>query len=350
MPSKSGPGTKHLEREHYVDELFYSLDEGDKLAIIRAASITDERPNFLRGRGGDRSALSKWMKPIRHRIVPLLFRLIDFSDYAIGRLVSDGDLSLDNSSQARQVNLRFDSSRVAEGAQAQPLESSMVQLSDLTGSSAVLFEMFVSICAANRPLGLQDTFIPPGVRVEGGSVKFSLGGGMVTSGIGLIVACGAGLLPPSGLVIGGSLALASIGILDLVVGWKQKLAETRKTDEETRVSKAEHGPIDLRQNRRFRGLELKIKEMELEKARTLAEGESLEDSRFAYSSLVPREVVIAEAKRWGWTEEYANHILNRALPTYLALRPYIGQVEIQEEPPATEFTLTGKRQIRLKRP
>jgi hypothetical protein len=298
MPLKIGPKEKPPDDGHYVDELFYRLDEGEKIAIIRAGRLTDDRPSILRGRGGNRSDLSKWMKPIRHTIVPLLLRVVDLSDNAIGKLVSDGDLSLGDLFTARQVNLRFFLERAASHAPPHTFDAGAVRLTDLTGCSAVLFEMFVSICSANRPLGLQETFIPPDVRVEGGSVQFSLGGGMVASGIGLIVACSSGLLAPPAVVISSGIVLASIGLLDLVVGWKQKLAETRKTQEETRVLSVEHGTTALQHNRRLRELELRIGEMELEKARPIAQAESLEESRFAYSGLVPREVVVAEVNRW----------------------------------------------------
>ena len=46
------------------------------------------------------------------------------------------------------------------------------------------------------------------------------------------------------------------------------------------------------------------------------------------ASFVPRSVVLTEAKHWGLNEGYANHILNRTLPTYVAVKQYCENIEV----------------------
>jgi hypothetical protein len=58
------------------------------------------------------------------------------------------------------------------------------------------------------------------------------------------------------------------------------------------------------------------------------------DSRHEVYHFSPRFI------RWGWTEECANHVLNRVLPIFLALQ-HVGRVEIEEE----QTRLTGRRNI-----
>jgi hypothetical protein len=65
--------------------------------------------------------------------------------------------------------------------------------------------------------------------VATGSVQFTIEGGLVASGLGLVVMCAAGLVaaPVVGPLAGG--LMTGTGLLDLAMGWKQTLAEVDQT-------------------------------------------------------------------------------------------------------------------------
>jgi hypothetical protein len=159
--------------------------------------------------------------------------------------------------------------------------------------------MFVDLAAAVKPLGLL-VDEPPRASVAKGSVQFGVSGGLFATGLGLLVACSAGLVgaPVWGPIAGG--AIAAAGGVDLALNWRKILTESRKADAEARLAR----------------IELRIKELELEKARLSAERASERSS----SALVPRDLVKNEAKSAGMSEAHANHLLNRTLPGYLVLR------------------------------
>ena len=126
--------------------------------------------------------------------------------------------------------------------------------------------------------------------------------------LGLIVACSAGLVaaPIVGPLAGASLVCA--GIVDLAFGWREKAATIRKTHREEK---------NLELDEEIKEYELQLKRLELEKARANAR------PNIPYSSFIPRAVVQNYVRQRGITEGYANHMLNRTLPTYQQFRRYM---------------------------
>jgi len=315
-----------MATSHYIDDLFHYLDESERLQILKEAGIFDDRPNILKGRGGSYADLYNRMDQHRSSITPILLRTRNLSDKQIAHLVADGDVRIAQNSNRGAVKVSFS---LLQTQSTKPLGGSKVLLTDLAAASAAMTEMFVVLGHATNSLGAEIAS-PPEVQVKSGSVEIAVGGGLFGSGIGLIVASAAGLVAAPIIGPAAGVVLAGAGIIELALGWKQKIAETEKTREETRILRIDHDEIVVSQSRRVRELDIRLKEIELEKAKLQVGAEEKETSSFAASGLVKREVVIAEAERRGLTESAANHILNRGLPTYTALRRYFGQIDIPE--------------------
>jgi hypothetical protein len=317
--------------EHIIDHLFRNLDEEEKVELLRAAGIRDDRPGVLRDEGGSFADLYEWIEPHRKAITPLLLRSRNLTNRDVLELVEDGDFYAGRTARRSQIIVRL-SPAVSSGniLRESRNDPNRVVLTHLAAASAMMSEMFIVLGRANIVLSREEPVNPPEVSVSSGSIEFAVGGGLFASGIGLIVACSAGLIATPVVGIAAGVTLASVGILELAIDWKKKIAETNKSEEEVRVLRLEHDTIYIYQTKRLRDLEIRAKELELEMARVRKQEMDKEQSRFAYSSLIPRESVIAQAKRWGVSEEYANHILNRGLPTYVALKQYFAEIEVKE--------------------
>ena len=202
---------------------------------------------------------------------------------------------------------------------------------DIAITSAFLSEMFVDLGRANYVCGAD--IHPPKATIKAGSIKYTLGGGLFATGMGLLVACGSGIVgaPIVGPVAGATLATA--GIFDLALGWKKQVAETARIQSESKK-------IDV--DTRLVELELKIKQLELEKAQLLSETQPEYDPRSDVlrlyvrrpireqqkamppdSSEVPRKLVQRTAEDLNISEAYANHILNRCLGKFRMLKQKI---------------------------
>jgi hypothetical protein len=198
---------------------------------------------------------------------------------------------------------------------------------DLAMTSTFCSQLFISIASANREVGEQ--IDPPTAVVASGSVQYTFGGGLFVSGMGLLVACSAGLVgaPVVGPVAGAT--MAALGIYDLALGWRKQIAVTRKANADGRKADAESKLAEL---------EVKLKEIELEKARLLTEADVSFDPRYGpvrrfhpHSSaeqlnLVPdsaevsRQLVRKTAEEMSMDETYANHLLNRCLAEFRILK------------------------------
>lgn len=313
---------------HRIDELFIEkLTEEEKQEILKSAGIQDDRPNIFKG---DRKSTmdyfyasdidTRWIVPHRKKILPLILRMKDLSYLKIGQIVSEGDLIPSQGYAEKNIVVKLvpflEDDLPSDRKISHDETSTRVCLTDLAAASAMLSEMFTVFGAINMPFLSEIPYTPPRVQVRGGSVEFALDKGLFASGIGLIVACSAGLVasPVVGIVSGT--VLASVGLIELAIGWKQKITEIRATEEEIRLRK----------------LEYKAKEIELEMCRIRAQQKNFDmESEFAHSKLVARNIVIVQAKHWGLTEAYANIILNRLLPEYLTLRRYFKDIKIEEE-------------------
>lgn len=138
------------------------------------------------------------------------------------------------------------------------------------------------------------------------------------------MACSAGLVgaPLVGPLAGATLATA--GVIDLALGWRKVIADTRKAHADSRL---------LEMDIRVKQLELQAKELELEKAKLLSETETSFDPHLGVfrhsrdevpwppeSAAVPRRLVRSTADKLKMNETYANHLLNRCLPKLRLLK------------------------------
>ena len=320
-------------REHSIDDYFFRLEEAEKVDVLREAGLLDDRPEELRPPvGGSWGTVIEWMAPRRSSIVPALLRVRDLPYREIGRLIGDGDLSPGQDFRRADIRIRVTPVGERESRRETRERVTRVSLTDLAAASAMMVDVFMVVGTASESFDSEIRVTSPDVEVRSGSVEFNIGGGgLLTSGMALVVACAAGVsgLASAPLVVPlGGAGLVALGVIEVALGWKQKIAETRKTDEEARILRLLRDEVVIRQSRRERELNIKLKELELELAREQLR--AAEPSRFASSSLVPRELVRNEAERLGLSESYANLLLNKALPTYLPLRRNFEEVKVEQ--------------------
>ena len=141
--------------------------------------------------------------------------------------------------------------------------------------------------------------------------------------MGLIVASASGLVGAPLLGIGSGVALASVGLVQLAVGWRKAAAEIRRMDADAAQSDAE---------RRLTEIKIKRKELELEQAKLEIAGEKAPKTRADHprpeSAEVPRDVVRKLAEQFSMEEAYANHLLNRGLPILRIMKQKMAGVEV----------------------
>lgn len=301
---------------HYLDGFFEHLPETDKREILTLANIRDDRPPWLRGLGGAYEPVRQWMGINRTKIADVIFRVVDPTDNEVSLLAGDVPLWVEAEPSSSGVTLKFEP--FASQSHDPDLGGPGIFLTDLALAADLGMEFFASIRRANRPLGL--VVDPPRVRIKSGSVDFTIGGGLLAGGLGLIVACGAGLIAAPVVGPAAGVFLAGAGLLDLAIGWKRTLAEAGKLDAERDKLRAETKQLGLtpQTSEGVEALPHPAKEVE-----SLAPpAQPRESPNFAHSSLVPRSVVSREARRWQVSENYANHLLNRGLPILIEGRRY----------------------------
>jgi len=335
--------TKIIKYQREPGHIFLELQEAEQQAAVRAAGINSHMPSSPRD-------ITMWFTVFGYRLVPSLLRIRGFNERDVSLLFREGYLSVGQNPWEVPLIVRFSlSSYLYSDDDKGFKDEGFMSIIDLASASVGLYELFATLSAANRPFGV--VLVPPDVQLSRGSVQFTLGGGsLFSTGIALLVACSNHLLlnPVIGFVAGG--ALVSVGLIELILEWKKKKAETGKTYAELDKVEAEklkveveklkleqeivklqqeilliRSDVDAQQSSRMKEIEIKKKELELlDKQREINES-----SGFAYSSLVPNEVVREEASRLGISEGYANHILNRSLPTFVALKQYWENISIK---------------------
>lgn len=302
-----------MSPDEYLTTLVMSLNEVETLQLIQALNASSDIPPFVKGEFRT-SDVTEWISRNQESLVVALTRIVDLTDEAIAYLFRLGVLPISRRDVHTEIaiQLRF-------FVHSDLLEESRVggsqdfALNELAASSAMLSEICSEIAAANHSFGL--TISPPIVKLERGSLQYTISGGLLASGVALVMACGSGLVAsPLGLVGGGVLACA--GVLDLSVNWMKSIAETRKVKAEAYKLNAEARKLDAE----ARKLDLEADELE----RKQFDREDYHHRAFAHSKLVPNDVVLREAKRLGLEQGYANHILNRVLPKYRLMSNYLG--------------------------
>jgi hypothetical protein len=217
-----------------------------------------------------------------------------------------------------------------------------------------LTEILVRHGAATMPINQdmldeENGFESPRVEIHEGSVQINLGGGLFATGVGLLVACAAGMIvaPVVGPIAG--VALATGGAVEMALDWKKKAAETAKLQEEARTLAKNNDDVAMRQGRLLRDLDIEKKKLELLTAELEINQKSLEleEKKRALASppapaapaantppasaLISFRVVEAEARALGMSDAYAMHLLNRLLPAYLDGRRHFDDVTIKRK-------------------
>lgn len=310
-----------MSPEEYVTNIVLNLGEVETLELLRIIDSPNDPPPFHKGEFTPLE-VEKWVARNMDIVVPCVLRVVDLGDEAIAYMSRLGVFSVGTVSWEGTLQVTFTMlSRATVDSELHYSDREMIGLTDLAATSAALCELLVEIAAANHPLGV--SLNPPIVRVRRGSIQYSVGGGgLLASGIALIVACSDSLLaiPTFGYVGGG--VLASAGILDLAFGWRRVIAESVKLRAETRKLKAE-------------ALKLEAEARKIEAEARMIETQAQQEGTYEYmsganSALVPREVVLIEAEKLGLTESYTNHILNRTLPKYASIRQRFQNIHVEK--------------------
>src|SRR6185369_12627131 len=122
----------------------------------------------------------------RESLAALILRYIDPPDDLVAGLVADGDLQIPAESRGLQTIVLSGLS----GSEPRNAGQSL-SLSDLMGSSALVFQIFIDLSAANEACGVQSSL--PVIEHARGTVKIKVNGGLFAPAIRLLVACSAGL-------------------------------------------------------------------------------------------------------------------------------------------------------------
>lgn len=299
-----------MSPEEYITNLILNLGEVETLELLHVIGPSNDPPPFEKGEFTPRE-VQEWVAGNQDLIVSSILRVVDIGDEAIAYLHRLGVLFIGRTFWEGSLQIKFpEFARLAKDLNAQNEQA--FALTDLAATSAALCELFVAIGTANHSFGL--TFEPPTVNIQKGSIQYLVGGSLLALGVGLVIACAEGtVLAPYGFIGGG--VLSSAGLIDLALGWRKAVSENSKFQSEAHKLEAEAHKLDAEASK----LEAEARKLEIE-------AEVIKDKRFdeavyqyrsfAYSKLVPREVVLREAERLGLNEGYANHILNRALPKY----------------------------------
>ncbi|HEX4543221.1 MAG TPA: hypothetical protein VH114_08635 [Candidatus Acidoferrum sp.] len=303
------------------------LPQNTQLAVVREALHKEDRPSALRSKSGYLHEGEAWVREHRSLLTPVLLRHVDLPDELIAGLVSDGDILVPSKGSSEQT--------IVFSVSADATKERQVHLSfgltHVAACSVFLFQLFIDICAANQPCGIQ--MIPPEINLSPGSLQVTVGGGLFSSGLGLLVACAAGLTGTPTAPVMTRVALESAGVVEWVLGWRKAAAETQKTFAEATKTDAE---------KRLLELDIRVKELELERAKLKGHvvgdqdefGRSTRVNRRclesrAESSEVPRNVVQQHAERIELSESYANHVLNRALPSARFMKQKMAGIEVK---------------------
>lgn len=303
------------------------LPQDTQLAIVREALRKEDRPSTLRSKSGYLHEGEAWVREHRSLLTPVLLRHVDLPDELIAGLISDGDMAVPSKSSAEQTIIFALSSDVAKVHDAH-LPFGLMQV---TTCSIFLFQLFIDICAANQPCGVQ--ILPPEVNLSPGSMQVTVGGGIFSSGLGLLVTCAAGLSGVPTAPVTSRVALESAELVEFVLGWRKAAAETRKTFAEATKTEAERGLVEL---------DVRLKKLELERAKLKSHLVGDQDE-FGRSSRVPRRclesraesgevtrnIVQQQAERFEVSESYANHVLNRSLPTARLLKQRMAGIDVK---------------------
>jgi len=315
------PGDAAMPSE-VLRELILKLTESDRLEILREAEIGDDRPSLLRGdtEQGLPEEADSWVTLNGAKMLPHLLRRIDPSDEELLQLVQSGVLPFDRSLlEPREFLVRFN-----HLAMLGSLDGGL-PLSVVAATSLALTELVTSLSAANRSFGADA--VMPTVRVASGSVDFlATGPGLLVGGLGLLAACGVGVI--SAPVTAGTAVLT--GAIDLTLNWQKRSSEKGRNDAERAKADAERGRADADRSRADAkkieaetvGLELEneMKRVRLGNLPVQAEAHRAEklETRPA-SFFVPLKLIERSSQENGLAAAHGVHQINRALPSLFGI-------------------------------
>jgi hypothetical protein len=298
-------------------ELILELTETDRLEIIREAGIPDERPALLRG-DADEAPLEEadsWVTSNGAKILPHLLRRIDPSDDEMVQLVQSEMLPFDHSlQQPRESLVRFNHPAMRVAADGG------LPLTEVAATSLALTELITSLLAANRPFGADA--VMPTVRVAAGSVDFfTTGPGLILGGLGLLAACGVGVI--SVPAIAGKAVL--MDAIHLTLNWQKRSSEKGRSSSQRVKADAERARADAR---RARADDKKIEaetigqelENEIKRIRLGTSPGQMEAHRaekhiaLPASFFVPFALIERSSQENGLSPAHGVHLINRGLP------------------------------------
>lgn len=292
-----------------IDNLFYNLNEHQKIKILRLADIIDNRPNVLKGGVGSHDEIEKWMNKKRVKIIKFLPRFVDLNDDESASLFKE-EILFSSNLNSRQVKFV-----PIENQQNIDIGYNQFILPELALTSILLNELMIEV---GKSLNFSDEeLLPPVVTIEKGSINYSISGGLLASGTALIIACASGLVAAPVIGIVGGSVLASAGAIDLAINWREKIHGMSKIKGETMLGIKQGEIFDLEKQKKT----LEIKKLE-------AELSIHHEKKNPSSVLVPLDVVKIESERLGLDEGIANHILNKGLPKYLEMRRYVKDIQV----------------------
>ncbi len=315
------PGGATMPSE-VLRELILELTEPDRLEIIREAGIRDDRPSFLRGEAeeGLLEEADSWVTRNGAKILPHLLRKIDPSDDEMVQLVQSGMLPFNRSLlQPREFVVRFNHPAM----RAAP--DGGLPLSEVAATSLALTELITSLLAANRSFGADA--VMPTVRVAAGSVDFfATGPGLVVGGLGLLAACGVGVI--SAPVMPGTAVLT--GAIDLALNWQKRSSEKGRSDAERAKADAERARADADRARADakkieaetigQELENEIKRSLLGNLPTQAEAHRAKKPETPPASFfVPFALIERSSQENGLAAAHGVHLINRGLPSLFGI-------------------------------
>jgi hypothetical protein len=163
----------------------------------------------------------------------------------------------------------------------------------------------------------------PTVRVAAGSVDFfAMGTGLIFGGLGLLAACGIG-------VISAPVTAGTAGAIDLTLNWQKRTEKGRSAGERAKAV-AERGRADADRaradDRRIEvdtiGQELdnEIKRLQLGNLPAQAEAHRAENPATPPASFfVPSALIVRSSQDNGLAAAHGVHLVNRGLPSLFAI-------------------------------
>jgi hypothetical protein len=322
-------------------ELILELAEQDRLEIIREAAIPDDRPSLLRGDAqvGSVEDADSWITQNGAKILPHLLRRVDPSDNEMVQLVQSGMLPFDRTLlQPREFLVRFN-----HPAMRGALDGGL-PLSELAATSLALTELITSLLAANRSFGADA--VMPTVRIASGSVDFfATGPGLAVAGLGLLTACGTGVI--SAPVMAGTAVL--MGAIDQTLNWQKRSSEKGRSAAKRSKADAERGRADAERGRadakkievETEGQELENEIMRIRLGNLPAQAEAHRAEKLETppaSFFVPFALIERSSKENGLGAAHGVHLINRGLPSLFGiLRVMPGLlISVENKPPVVD--------------